>query len=166
MPEHPQPQARLTTMLHAMDSYALVCESIEQLFPACEFPERSDGEPEFPSHPVRSEVCIEDVDLSTFLEKVSNQRISDSAMDCMAENLVEDETRFRLSRQAALAGKISFVLAGEQAPGGVLEINLEGEHLAAWIEQATWHRGRDYVERFVGDENSMRRDGTPQEWFD
>ena len=78
----------------------------------------------------------------------------------------EGETRFRLSRQAALAGKVSFVLSGEQVHGGVLDIHLEDKSLAAWIEQATWHRGRDYVERTIGDENQMRRDGSPQEWFD
>lgn len=144
----------------------MVCEAISRLFPGCEFEQRDDGEPEFPATATRPEVDIDEVDLSLFLEKIANQRISDSAMDCMSENLVDQETRFRLSRQAALAGKVSFVLSGEHVPGGVLEIHLEGEELAAWIEQATWHRGREYVERAVGDENRMRRDGTPQEWFD
>ena len=35
----------------------------------------------------------------------------------------------------------------------------------AWIEEMTWHNGRDEIPRTVDDELKMRSDGVPQDWF-
>ena len=83
----------------------------------------------------------------------------------MTINLEQDYTNFHLSRQAAFAGKVAFVM--DEVPlGGVMEISLEGEGLGLWLEQITWHEGRNNVPRTLGDELTMDEDGSPVEWFD
>ncbi len=103
--------------------------------------------------------------LDTLLEVVRNQRILDTALDAMSLELDRGSTGFSLSRQAALAGKVSFVVK-DRANGGEMRVGLTGEGLAAWLEQQTWHAGRDSVPRSVGDELTMASDGEPVEWFD
>ena len=61
---------------------------------------------------------------------------------------------------------VAFVLETEQTVGGVIEIALECDDLVDWIQEATWHSGRQDVPRVVGDELSMRSDGGVTEWFD
>jgi predicted RNA binding protein with dsRBD fold (UPF0201 family) len=109
---------------------------------------------------------FEEIDLSAFLEQIEKQRIMDTALDAMALDLSADSTQFSLSRQAALAGKVAFVLPGERALGGTMRVELEGPELAAWIEQVTWHPGRREVPRSISDEVAMRPDGEVTEWFD
>ena len=80
-------------------------------------------------------------------------------------NLQGDSTHFQLSRQAAFVGKVAFVV--EEVPlGGVMKVSLQGEDLGLWLEQATWHEGRNNIPRSLGDDLSMDEDGTPVEWFD
>ena len=47
-----------------------------------------------------------------------------------------------------------------------MEVSLQGEDLGLWIEQITWHEGRNSIPRHLDDELSMDDDGTPVEWFD
>ena len=162
----PEPRARLTATLGPADSYAAVCEAIRQLFPLSIPEERDDGEPGFPAMEIRPEIVIEGLDMTRFFEQILKQRICDSALDCMSQNLSENETNFRISSQAAMAGKVAFVLPYENVHGGTFQIGLESESLSAWLESSTWHHGRDRIPRKVGDDNRMRGDGFPQEWFD
>ena len=83
----------------------------------------------------------------------------------MAMGLADDYTTFSLSRQSALVGKASFVLDGDLF-GGTMRVVVEGRDLDMWLEQQTWHSGRDTVPRRAGDEFAMSREGTPREWFD
>ena len=76
----------------------------------------------------------------------------------------EGGTVFYLSRQSASIGKVSFVLE-RNALGGLIEVTLEGEDIEIWLEQQTWHIGRERVPREVGDEYSMDSDGDAAEWF-
>lgn len=103
--------------------------------------------------------------LDTLLKAIRNQRILDTALDAMTLELDGDSTGFSLSRQAALAGKASFVI-GNRGIGGEMRIGLTGDDLADWLEQQTWHAGRDSIPRSVGDELSMDDGGEPVEWFD
>jgi len=103
--------------------------------------------------------------LDTLLETARNQRILDTALDAMTMELEGDSTGFALSRQAALAGKVSFVI-DERAIGGEMRIGLTGENLAVWLEEQTWHAGRNSIPRSVGDDLAMSDDGEPVEWFD
>ncbi|HJL58998.1 MAG TPA: hypothetical protein QF621_01475, partial [Candidatus Thalassarchaeaceae archaeon] len=106
------------------------------------------------------------VDLTAYLSRIAELRILDTALDAMGTNLYQDETVFSISRQAALANKVAFVLNGERALGGTIEITLKGEKLAEWLEEETWHEGRIEMPRTVSDEYAMRRDGEVTEWFD
>ncbi len=83
----------------------------------------------------------------------------------MSHNLFSNRTIFKISRQAALAGKVSFVLDNEFPLGGIFEIEVESENINAWIEEMTWHKGREEIPREINDELKMRRDGTSQDWF-
>jgi predicted RNA binding protein with dsRBD fold (UPF0201 family) len=92
-------------------------------------------------------------------------RVLDTALDAMAMNADEEGTFFSLSRQSASIGKVSFVL--EESPlGGTMEISLNGSEIILWLEQATWHNGRDIVPREVGDELAMSETGEATEWFE
>ena len=87
-------------------------------------------------------------------------------MDAMSANLSEDKSWFLLSRQAAIANKISFCLTNENVLGGTFFVELYGLELSGWIENATWHRGREIIPRRIGDEQAMNSDGTPVQWND
>lgn len=86
-------------------------------------------------------------------------RILDTALDAMALRLRGERTTFRLSRAAAWAGKVAFVLPGEVEASGTLELELEGERLGDWLEHITWHSGREAVPRSVGDDLAMDGQG-------
>jgi predicted RNA binding protein with dsRBD fold (UPF0201 family) len=103
--------------------------------------------------------------LDTLLKAIRNQRILDTALDAMTLELDGGSTGFSLSRQAALAGKASFVI-GSRGMGGEMRIGLTREDLADWLEHQTWHAGRDSIPRSVGDGLSMDGAGEPVEWFD
>jgi hypothetical protein len=47
-----------------------------------------------------------------------------------------------------------------------MEISLNGSEIILWLEQATWHNGRDIVPREVGDELAMSETGEATEWFE
>ena len=68
--------------------------------------------------------------------------------------------------QAALAGKVAFVLNDEKSLGGTIDITLRGDNLAAWIEESTWHEGRIEYPRSLSDDWSMHKDGEVSEWVD
>ena len=85
-------------------------------------------------------------------------------MDAMSMDITEKSSMFRISRQAALAGKVGFVLEGDSSLGGDLRILLEHDDIRYWIETATDHPGRRNVPRRIGDEQGMEMDGSPREW--
>ena len=116
----------------------------------------------------REEILLhcEGVSPDHFMELLSQQRILDTALDSMGLNLRQNSTFFSISRQAAIAGKVAFVLESEKTVGGIIEIEMEGQGLDEWLEQITWHPGRAEIPRNVGDEISMRSDGAFTEWFD
>ena len=121
---------------------------------------------DFPVKRDNVELVCEGVSPDRFLELLAEQRILDTALDAMSLNIQANSTNFLISRQAALSGKVAFVLETEQTVGGVIEIALECDDLVDWIQEATWHPGRQDVPRVVGDELSMRSDGGVTEWFD
>jgi len=83
----------------------------------------------------------------------------------MAIGIDGNVTRFNISRQSAFARKVSFVI--EEAPlGGLIEVHIEVEEIAIWLEQQTWHSGRDFVPRSTSDDLAMSDKGDPTEWFD
>lgn len=123
-------------------------------------------EADFPVEREMIEFVCDGVSPDLFVELLGKQRILDTALDAMSLNLRADVTNFLISRQAALSGKVAFVLDTERTVGGVVEVTLECENLAGWLQEVTWHPGRREVPRSVGDELSMHSDGSLTEWFD
>ena len=81
-------------------------------------------------------------------------------------NIERNMTWFLISRQAAIANKVAFILNGENPVGGVIQVEMKSEDLTSWIEEVTWHPGRQDIPREIGDEYSMSNDGDLTEWFD
>ena len=158
------PRVTMTVEVRPSDDPERVAEAVTALFPELQPPELPHSG--FPGLEEAHIWRFEEIDLSAFLEQIEKQRIMDTALDAMALGLSADSTQFSLSRQAALAGKVAFVLPGERALGGTMRVELEGPELAAWIEQVTWHPGRREVPRSISDEVAMRPDGEVTEWFD
>ena len=158
------PEITGSTIVKTHEDAAFVEKAIKSLFPDwdCEI----EGVKEtFPVTREESELSGKSQSLSRIIEYCSNNRILDTAFDVMTMNLQKDITHFQLSRQAAFAGKVAFVV--EELPlGGVMEVSLQGDDLGLWLEQLTWHEGRHSIPRSLGDDLGMDQDGTPIEWFD
>ncbi|MBT4407103.1 MAG: hypothetical protein HOC79_04450, partial [Euryarchaeota archaeon] len=100
-------EVRVSSKVELGESPAKVLEAIGNIFP--EFPQSEKlFEPNFPlSNNPRSFSAV-GVSISNLLELAASQRILDTALDSMSASLNGEHTRFRLSRHAALAGKLSF----------------------------------------------------------
>ena len=154
----------ISTVLYPHEDLTRVVESVRGLFPDW-IPNALPETSAFPQR--RSEVTLEGVSdsLETLLESARNQRILDTALDAMSMRLEGDSTEFSISRQASMAGKLSFVLE-ERTMGGEITVSIQMSELADWLERMTWHPGRDSVPRRIGDGLSMSEEGEPVEWFD
>ena len=140
-------------------------KAVERIFPDF-FVENIPDDESFPVNREAVELICEGLAPDRLLELLTEQRILDTALDAMSLNLHGNSTSFLISRQAALSGKVAFVLETERTIGGVIEVILESEDLVDWLQEATWHPGRQEIPRSVGDELSMRSDGSVTEWFD
>jgi len=154
-----------TTVMSHEDGAACV-DAVRRLFPNF-LPNFEANEPAgFPAANGRVQLDCDDCDTVAFIEQMAEARILDTGLDAMSMHLKGRETWFLLSRQAAVAGKVAFVLPGERSLGGVIRVKLQGADLGEWLTEATWHPGRLDVPRDVADDVSMRRDGAVTEWFD
>ena len=99
----------ISTVLYPHEDPARVVESVRELFPDW----MPNAEPENSAFPQRRlAVVLEGVSdsIETLLESARDQRILDTALDAMSMRLEGDYTEFSISRQASMAGKLSFVL--------------------------------------------------------
>ena len=140
-------------------------EAVQKIFPDFSV-ENIPAEEVFPVRRGEVQLICNDLSPDCFLELLAKQQILDTALDAMALNLQPPSTTFLLSRQAALSGKVAFVLDTERTVGGVIEVTLVCDDIVDWLQEATWHPGRRDVPRSVGDDLSMRTDGGVTEWFD
>ena len=167
------PHVSVSTCVFAHEVGSRCVDAVLKIFPDFSV-ENMPQDADFPVKREAIDLVCEGVSPDRFLELLAEQRILDTALDAISLNLREGvsgdgpttTTSFLISRQAALSGKVAFVLESEQTVGGVIEVELVGEDLADWIQEATWHSGRRDVPREVGDDLSMRSDGRVTEWFD
>jgi len=153
---------RITTTLAGVDSPKKVMEALQNLFPDAS-KETMEGEPRM-GHPSKITWSFDDVSLGVFLHQLHEQRILDTALDAMSAEMSENTTTFSIARQAAVAGKISFPIPGDEPIGGVFRITISGKGLDDWLQAATWHSGRGQVPRHINDERSMGDDGEATTW--
>jgi predicted RNA binding protein with dsRBD fold (UPF0201 family) len=151
------------TELRGADSPNLVLSALTQIFPEISV-ETMPPEPKF-GQGATCDWSFDDVSLATFLNLLHEQRILDTALDAMSLNLNGEQTKFNISRMAALAGKISFPIPGELPLGGVITVELEGQGLDEWLQAATWHAGRSQVPRSINDDLAMNQDGESSTWL-
>jgi len=159
-----EPEILVSTMFRSHDDPIKVVDSVRSVFPEWN-PEGIPDQSDFPISR-ESEIISESVDsLDNLLSILRENRILDTALDAMAMEADDEGTVFRISRQSASIGKVSFVL-GESPLGGTMEVSLNGSEIVLWLEQNTWHSGRDDVPREVGDELAMAASGEASEWFE
>lgn len=151
----------ISTKLTGADEPQLVLDAILNLFP-----EFTCGLPDKPNFPTEQDdiLASEGVPLDTFLDSIHKQAILDTSLDFMSKNLDSSGTIFHISRQAAMEGKVSFPLPGDNPLGGVITVEIGGENLDDWLEAATWHSGREDIPRSVGDEFTMDEKGEAVTW--
>ncbi len=154
-----------STVIKGADDPMAVFDSLKNLFPELSIDELQDRPTGFPMPESTVEWEFTELDLQRILDIIHDHRILDTALDAMSQSLKDNRTTFRLSRQAALSNKVSFCIPGEVPLGGFFAITIEGDDLQRWLEDVTWHRGRQEIPRNVGDERSMSKMGEPTEWF-
>ena len=152
----------VVTILSGPDSPKRVIQSLHSFFPDATVDPLPD-EPAFGS-PSDAIWTFENLSMQTFLAALHEQRILDTALDCMSRNLNGDRTEFSISRQAAINEKISFDMLGKEPLGGLINIQLSGNGLKEWLEAATWHNGRTQVPRAIDDDRAMLEDGEASTW--
>ena len=159
-----EPEILVSTKIMSFEDPFLVIDSIKSIFP--------DWEPEFDPERLSFPAVIDSQKISGEVETIDyllsilrDSRILDTAMDAMTMNSSKNKVSFSLSRQSASVGKASFVLKGEVPLGGSIMVTIIGNDVDLWVEQQTWHSGRDKVPRVVGDELSMSESGEAAEWF-
>ncbi|MDP6912316.1 MAG: hypothetical protein QF736_00120 [Candidatus Thalassarchaeaceae archaeon] len=158
-----EPVILVSTVVRSHDDPNKVVDSVRSIFPEWS-PKRTLEKSDFPLRRDSEEISGNVDSLDNLLAILRDNRVLDTALDAMAMQADEEGTVFRLSRQSASIGKVSFVLEGSPL-GGTMEISLTGRDIVIWLEQATWHNGRDIVPREVGDELAMTEDGEASEWF-
>jgi len=159
-----EPEIRVSTVVRSHEDPDRVVECVRSIFPDWSpdnVPENSD----FPISRDCEEISGTADSLDNLLSKLRENRVLDTALDAMAMQADDEGTVFSLSRQSASIGKVSFVL-GDKPLGGTMEVSLSGRDVVLWLEQATWHNGRDTVPREVGDELAMTETGEATEWFE
>ena len=159
-----EPEILVSTIVRSHDDPEKVIDSVRSIFPDWS-PNNTPENSDFPIIRDSEEISGKADSLDNLMSILRENRVLDTALDAMAMQADEVGTVFSLSRQSASIGKASFVL--EESPlGGTMEISLTGRDIVLWLEQATWHNGRDVVPREVGDELSMTETGEAAEWFE
>jgi len=159
-----EPEIRISSIVHPYEDLEKIIQSIKVFFPDFNAKKNNEND-DFPTKNNQEEIHGKSSNLESLFKQIRIQRILDTALDVMTMNSDSDSTYFYISRQAAITGKVSFVV-DEKTLGGMIKINIKGDDIDIWIEQQTWHEGRNEVPRFSHDELTMRSDGEPTEWFD
>ncbi len=154
----------ISTLIRTHECPELVIGAVQGIFPEW-FPNSVPDSATFPC--VRDEIRITGrvVSIENMISVLRERKVLDTAMDAMAMGLEQDEAKFKLSRQSSSVGKVSFAL-DEMSFGGTIDVTLKGKDIGIWLEQQTWHIGREGIPRSAKDEYAMSLDGDPAEWFD
>ena len=142
----------------------LVLDAVRKMFPDWS-PENMPEREVFPTNSSSVRLVSNVESLGTMIEEARDHRILDTALDAMTLNSDGEISTFSLSRQAAAAGKCSFVV-DESPLGGTIDITIKKNDLDGYLTNLTDHPGRDSVPRRPGDDLAMNEDGSSTEWID
>ena len=159
-----EPMIRISSTVQPYEDAEKILQSIQIFFPDCEINELSEKDL-FPTKNIEYIIHGTASNIDILLNQIRIQRILDTALDVMTLNSDNDSTYFYISRQAAISSKVSFVV-DKSTLGGMIKIEISGEDIDIWLEQQTWHEGRNEFPRFSGDDLAMKKDGEPTEWYD
>ena len=107
---------------HPTEDIAKVAQAIANLFPDAAF---KGDDP----------VVASARNTQTFVERLAKQRIRSAARAAMLRGVSGSETSFRLNKQVAAAGKVSF--SEEEHPLGDLEVTIRSTDIRATVESLT-----------------------------
>jgi len=110
-------------MVYPTEKSDKVRRALEDVFPATEFKES------------RGKLVGEGSDrnsLAGFKELLKNQKIRDSARTFLLKSIEENKLVFRLNKQAACVGKISFL--DFEVALGAIEVSIEDDKLEGLVE--------------------------------
>ena len=107
---------------HPTEDIAKVAQAIANLFPDAVF--KGDDPVVASAH-----------DTQAFIERLTQQRIRSAARAAMLRGVIGTETSFRLNKQVAAAGKVSF--SEEAHPLGDLEVTVRSSDIRATVEAFT-----------------------------
>ena len=158
-----EPVIIVSSIVRSHDDPIKVVEAVRSIFPEWG-PDKALENSDFPIRRDSEEIRGSVDSLDNLQSILRENSVLDTALDAISLLAYAGGTVFSLSRQSASIGKVSFDL-GENPLGGTMEVSLAGRDIILWLEQATWHKGRDVVPREVGDELAMSETGEASEWF-
>ena len=159
-----EPAVSISTLIRPHESPEKVIDSVISIFPEW-IPDTVPNSEGFPIKRGGIKISGRVDSIGNLISILRERRVLDTAMDAMAMEMEQGVARFRLSRQSSFVGKVSFAFQ-EMTFGGTIDVELRGEDLEIWLEQQTWHNGREGVPRSTGDGFAMTAEGEPSEWFD
>ncbi len=104
----------VTTELSSGENYARVLQAVQNIFP--DFPREDIQENlKFPSGREKITLSAGGLSIAKLLDVAAEQQVLDTALDSMSQSgkVTDGVTQFRISRQAAYAGKLSFAVFDE-----------------------------------------------------
>ncbi len=113
------PDIRMTVRCFPTEERAAVAEAITSLFPDA----MVEGD-----DPMTARACTVEV----FAEQLARQRIRSAARRVLRRGMSGDETRFRLNKQVATLGKVSFAEGAH--PLGDIEVVIRAEDIVSLID--------------------------------
>ena len=122
-----EPVIRISSTVQPYEDAEKILKSIKMFFPDCEINEIP-GKGVFPTKNKEQIIHGTSSTFDILLNQIKIQRILDTALDVMTINSDNSYTYFLISRQAAITGKVSFVV-DEGALGGMIRIEISGEDI-------------------------------------
>lgn len=113
------PEIRLSARCHPTEDRGMVVRAVKGIFPDADF----EGD---------DPITARATSLETFAELLKRQRIRDAARQIMRRHMRGQTTSFRLNKQVATLGKISF--SEEEHPLGDIEVTIDAADLEPLID--------------------------------
>lgn len=113
---------RVVARCHPTEDIAKIAQAIANIFPDATF----EGD---------DPVVANAVDTRVFAEQLARQRTRSAARAAMLRGVHGSETVFRLNKQVAAVGKVSF--SEEEHPLGDLEVTMRSSDIRAMVESLT-----------------------------
>ena len=99
----------ISTEINGADSPLKIIQSISNIFPEIDVGSEQFKEPTFPTKSSEYKISFECSNVDEFIEKISKQRILDTAMDAMSHNLNDNHT-YQKQGMELILNQVAFLL--------------------------------------------------------